>query len=103
MLFFLELVCDVFYCLMPVCFSNGPISNAFSVFLPLASFWMSCSLLVHKYFWVFLGFAFVTAFSGPIGEVRVIYDPLSTICVCFLYCAFRFGCIVGKSNPYLVF
>jgi hypothetical protein len=84
MLLFLELVCEDFYCLMPVCFSE-PISNAFNVFLPLASFWMSCSLLAHRYLQVSLGFAFVTAFSSPIGEARVIYDPLSTICVYFLF------------------
>jgi hypothetical protein len=72
MLFLLELVCDDFYCLMLVCFSNGPISNAFSAFLPLASFWMSCSLLARRYLWMSLGFVFVTAFSGPIREARVI-------------------------------
>jgi hypothetical protein len=101
--FFLELVCEDFYCLMPVCFSNEPISNAFSAFLPLASFWMSCSLLARGYLWVSLGFAFATAFSNPTGEVRVIYDPLPTICVYFMHCAFCFGCIVGEPTLYLMF
>jgi hypothetical protein len=52
---------------------------------------------------VSLGFAFVTAFSGPFGEARVIHDPLLTICVYFLHCAFCFGCIVREYTPYLVF
>jgi len=61
-----------------------------------------CCLLVG-YFWVSLGFAFVTAFSSPFGEAWVIYDPLLTICVYFLHCAFCFGCIVREYIPYLVF
>ena len=103
MLFLLELVCEDFYCLMLVCFSNGPISNAFSAFLPLAFFWMSCLLLACGYFRVSLSFAFVTAFSGSTGEARIFYDSLSTICVYFLHCAFCFVCIVGEHTPYLMF
>jgi hypothetical protein len=68
MLLFLELVCEDFYCRMLDCFFDEPISNALSAFLPLASFWMSCSLLARGYLQVSLGFAFVTAFSGPTGE-----------------------------------
>jgi hypothetical protein len=103
MLLFLELVCEDFYYLMLVCFFDRPISNAFSAFLPLASFWMPCSLLARGYLWVSLGFAFVTAFSSPTGEAWVIYDPLPTICMYFLHCVFCFGCIVGEPTPYLVF
>jgi hypothetical protein len=103
MLFLLELVYEVFYCLMPVCFYNGPISNAFSAFLPLAFFLMSCLLLARGYLRMFLSFAFITDFSILIGETRVIYDSLSTICMYFLYCTFCFVCIVGEPTPYLLF
>jgi hypothetical protein len=89
---------------MSVCFSDEPILNAFSAFLPLASFWMSCLLLARRYLWVSLGFVFVTVFNGPIRKARIIYDPLlPTICVYFMHCAFRFWCIVREHTPYLVF
>jgi hypothetical protein len=52
---------------------------------------------------VSMSFAFEIAFSGPAGEARVIFDPLPTICVYFVYCNFQFGCIVGDPIPYLVF
>jgi hypothetical protein len=103
MLLFLELVCEDVYCLMSVCFFDEPISNAFSVFLPLASFWMSCLLLARGYLWVSLGFVFVTVFNSPIRKVWIIYDSLPTICVYFMHCAFCFWCIVGEHTPYLVF
>jgi hypothetical protein len=45
---------------------------------------------------VSIGFAYLTTFSNPFREARVIYNLLPTICMYFLYCNFHFECIVEE-------
>jgi hypothetical protein len=114
----MPLLCTLFYCLVLLflslfvrfyfakCRVASP-SNPFRLLTVPIFLWHPFGCLDHclpvGHLRVSLGFALLTAFCGPVGEARVIYDPLPTIYVYFLHCNFRFGCIVGEPTPYLVF
>jgi hypothetical protein len=82
------------------------LSNLFRFIAVPTFLWHLFGCLVHclpvGYLRVSLGFAMVTIFCGPDGEVQVFYDPLPTSFVYFLHYNFHFGCIVGERPGFFL-